>query len=481
MCLVKRRSLSLSLSVVALFCVLSGDAVVAQNTNVTLLKRHDTRGRLSGVWGYTAPDGREFALVGDYSGTWIVETTDPVAPIERGYFSAPNSRWREITSFKTSVYSVSEHHRGIRIIDMMNPAQPVDKGYLFTANITRAHSISVDPDAGRIYANGTANGVVIIDVSTTPLSPKILGYYRTSYVHDCYVRRGKGYFCHIRSGDLRIVDVTNPASIPQTSIFKTPLRLPHNAWATDDDKLLVVTDERQAGSDMTVYDISNPKLPVRKGSYGPHPNEITHNAHIIGRTCYIAYDSAGFHMCDLADPLRPTKLASYDTSATTSGYNGAWGCYPFTDSGHIYMSDRDNGLMILQVDCGHMNRFGKGIAPAGHAVPRAHWDMASPKVGASKLELRIANLQPNAAWALALAGKSVTPFTLLGVDVNIDLTGALWIYGKADANGKTTLNAPVPNDATLGGKKIYMQLFAADNLAPQGFAASRGMWSGICK
>ena len=44
--------------------LLTTSAVVAQNMNVTVLSRFDTRGRLSGVWGYVAPDGREFAIVG---------------------------------------------------------------------------------------------------------------------------------------------------------------------------------------------------------------------------------------------------------------------------------------------------------------------------------------------------------------------------------------------------------------------------------
>src|SRR5688572_3525210 len=43
--------------------------------NITLLSNLDTRSAYAGVWGYMSPDGREFALVGERTGTWIVETT----------------------------------------------------------------------------------------------------------------------------------------------------------------------------------------------------------------------------------------------------------------------------------------------------------------------------------------------------------------------------------------------------------------------
>ena len=459
--------------------LLAGTAL-AQGLHVTVLNTVKSRGRLSGVWGHVAPDGREFALVGDYNGTWVVETTDPKRPIERGYFTAPASKWREITSYENFIYSVSEHHRGIRVLDMTNPARPVDRGYVLTANITHTHSISVDPAAGRLYANGTNQGMVILDVRASPASPKILGTYKSSYVHDAFIRRGRGYVCDIRGGRLVILDVRNPTSLPTIASFQTPGRLTHNCWTTEDDKLLVTTDETGSGV-LNVYDITTPAKPVWRGSYAGAPGQICHNAFVLGRVCYMAHNSDGFHACDLANPAKPVQIARYDTSATTSGYNGMWGCYPFQDSGVIYGSDRLNGLFLFQVDCGHMNRFGAPSQPAGAAVPRLAFEGAAPRVGAGALELRITGLRPNAPFALAISGRAVGAYRLLGVTVHIDLGGAVWVRGKADGAGAAAIPAPVPNDARLGGVRIYMQLFAADARASSGFSASRGTWAGICR
>lgn len=456
----------------------------AQDVNVKIIKQFDTRGRLSGVWGVGTSDGREFAVVGEYRGTWIVETTDPARPVEIAHFSAPSSNWREITAYRNIVYSVSEHHRGIRVIDMRNPSRPIDKGYVHTSRMPRVHSIAVDPDAGRLYVNGTANGQVILDVSKNPLNPVILGYYTSQYVHDCYVRRGVGYFCEIYTGSVRIVDLTNPLSIKTLAKIGTPGAFPHSCGVTADDKLLVTVDENTSPRGyglLQLWDIRDKTKPVKKGFYTIGTPEICHNPYVLGRVCYMAYNSAGFHVCDLTDPSKPTKLASFDSNKNTSGYTGMWGCYPFQDSGIVYGSDRDNGLQIMQVNCAHMNRFGAGTAPTGHAIPRIDFDGAAPRVGASGLELHVSNLQPKAGFVLAIAGASVSPQSVLGVKVHIDLSKAILVNGRVDGAGRVILAAPVPNDPRLGDVRVYIQLFAADSAAPFGLSASRGMWTGICK
>jgi choice-of-anchor B domain-containing protein len=465
----------------AILCLLLAVAGQAQDKNVTVLSQFNPRGYLSGIWGYATTDNaREFAIAGELTGTWIVETTDPRQPIERGFFSAPSSRWREITGYRDFVYSVSEHHRGIRVIDMTNPTTPVDRGYVLSSNIVSSHSISVDPDAGRLYVNGTNLGLVILDVSSTPAAPTILAATTAhGYVHDSFIRRGRGYFAQLGSG-LGIFDVANPASLRELVRFPTPATFTHNTWVSDDDKLLVTTDEIGSGG-LAIFDIANLNAPVLRGTYNINNQDICHNAFLIGRACYMAHNSAGLHVADLADPTAPVAIARYDTSTTTSGYNGSWGCYPFQDSGVVYSTDRDNGLFVVQIDCGNLHRYGRGTAPQNHAVPRLSFDGGTPRLGVSQLALRIGGLQPNAPFWLVLSSGSVSPYTLLGVEVHIDLNGAVWVRQQADGSGRATLAAPVPGDPRLGGARFYMQVFAADGSAASGVSASRGMWAGICR
>ncbi len=50
------------------------------NRNMYLLSNinsHSTLGLYAAVWGYKAPDGREYAILGSYDGTSFVDITDP--------------------------------------------------------------------------------------------------------------------------------------------------------------------------------------------------------------------------------------------------------------------------------------------------------------------------------------------------------------------------------------------------------------------
>src|SRR3954468_130697 len=59
----------------------------------------EAHGVNSALWGYTAPNGREYALLGTFDGVHIVDITDK--PIkEVAYIWGPGSYWREIKVYK---------------------------------------------------------------------------------------------------------------------------------------------------------------------------------------------------------------------------------------------------------------------------------------------------------------------------------------------------------------------------------------------
>ena len=447
----------------------------AQNTpyNVTLLA--NTVGNkfvFAAVWGYTAPDGREYAIVGEQNSTWILDCTNPSAPIEIATIPGPSSNWREMTSYGSSIYSGSEHHGGVRVIDMSNPALPVDKGYIHANDWPNSHTLSIDSDTGRLYVNGTNNGQFICDAAADPVNLPILGVNVLSYVHDCYVRHGRAYLAEIANGRVRIA---NPTTIPFTtfSTTTTPGGFTHSAWATDDDKLCLTTDENNSGY-LQVYDTRNPSAPQALASYAL-PGHIVHNVYGHGRTAYLACYTDGFHMVDVGNAATTIKqLAYYDTSAIGSGFAGAWGCYPWTDSGVVYVSDMQRGLFVLRVERGAMNRYGAGTAgPLG--VPRAHFDGGSAMIDSPNFRLELSNLTPNAPFALVLSDNQAN-LPLLNVTLHVDPTNPIVISGTADAQGMASVPIPIPNDPGLTQGKVYAQILTSNG---NQLAASRGMWFGI--
>jgi choice-of-anchor B domain-containing protein len=453
----------------------------AQNTGVTLLRRMPAQGRLSGVWGHETPDGRELAIVGEEPSLWLVDVTDPVNAVTVGRFAAPTSRWREVTSLGNHVYAVSEHHAGLRIVDVSNPAAPVDLGYRHQGLWSNAHTISIDPDRGHLYVNGTNVGMLVLDAAANPTNPPEIGRFTLAYVHDATVRRGRAYLSEINAGRLRILDVGNLGLINQPAAtlarFATPSNFTHSSWVSRDDRLLITADEVNS-SFLKAWDISVPAVPVPLGGYQT-PGFIVHNVLLIGRTGYIAHNAEGFHMVDLADPNAIARVARYDTSAfgANAGFEGAWGVYPFADSGVVYASDRAEGLYLLQVEVGHFNRYGRPTR-GGSRTPRLEPEGATPRVGAASLQLRVEGLAPNAPFALLLSAASGTG-TVFGVDLHVDLGQVLVVTSSAGANGAALLPLPVPANPGLANQRIYLQVIAADPAGPQGLTASRGTWFGI--
>ena len=229
---------------------------------------------------------------------------------------------------------------------------------------------------------------------------------------------------------------------------------------------------------MSVWDISNPSQPVQVGDYDL--NTIPHNVFMIGRTAYLSHYVDGIHILDLADPTNPTLFASYDTSTEAGGFAGAWGVHAFTDHGQVYVSDRQNGLWVFQVDCGHMNRFGQGTVGTGGKIPRARFDGASPRIGASNFRLELEGLPADARSVLLISPLQGNA-TVLGVQLHVDLTLAVGVDFTADRGGHAIVPLPIPNDPNLGGGRVYMQIVTIDPGAATGLSASRGMWTGICQ
>jgi hypothetical protein len=81
-------------------------------------------------------------------------------------------------------------------------------------------------------------------------------------------------------------------------------------------------------------------------------SNLAHNVFIAGDYAYASHYESGLIITDIRNPLQPIEAASYDTypQANTPNYNGAWGVYPFTNNGLVYVSDRQTGLYIFSFD-----------------------------------------------------------------------------------------------------------------------------------
>jgi choice-of-anchor B domain-containing protein len=323
-----------------------------QNLNVNLLGNIDPypNSRYSDVWGFTHSDGREYALLGVFDGVSIIDVTNSATPVEIDFIEGPNSIWRDIKVKGNYAYSVTEGrgtNQGLQIIDLSDLPNSVS---LITANadfFITSHNVFVSDSL--LFACGTnsVSGVLIFDISD-PEDPQLLSSYTESgYVHDLYAWDNRMIVC---AGDhyaiVDIEDAGNPELI--SSSPELPGIYAHSGWMTEDKKYFFSTDEFNE-NDISVWDLSDETswdLVIQ--SWQMPTSSVVHNLFIKDDYAHISYYGDGYVVLDISDPEAPELVGQYDTDPNNvSGYRGAWGCYPYFETGKVLISDINNGLFIL--------------------------------------------------------------------------------------------------------------------------------------
>lgn len=339
--------------------------VFAQSVTLvdTLNRAHGVSGqntKFSSCWGWVSPDGREYALLGVYTGTSIIDLN--VSPIrEVAFIPGPTASYayREIKTYKNYAYIVSEGGRGVQIVDMArlpDTAGMLVREFNFTngsKNILRSHTVTLAD--GYLYLNGSANwspgGVVIFSLKEDPTTPRYVGEYQPMYIHDSYVRNDTLYAAAIYSGGgLYVVDVSNKAFPELIRKISYTGSGTHHAWASIDGRYAMTTDEIGSVNNLKIWDMQNlgagpPYTPIAQ--YRASPADIIHNVHGRGHYAYISHYTAGMRVVNVRNPAAPVEAGYYDTyPGVSGGYNGCWAVYPYFPSGRWIGSDMQTGLYV---------------------------------------------------------------------------------------------------------------------------------------
>jgi len=324
-------------------------------------KKHGTGNGLSynGCWGWTHPNGREYAIIGTYTGTSFIDITDSAKEV--AFLSGPTSEWREMRTYKNYAYIVSEGGGGTQIVDLAGLPNYVTlvRSYTYTSgNKNTAASHSIEIFDGYLYLNGCSNwnpgGVLIFNLAV-PDSPKFVGQYQKQYAHDCYVRNDTLYASAVYSnGGINIADITNKANPVHITKITYSGSGTHNTWNTVDGRYAISTDEiGNTEKTLKFWDLSSlptpPANPV--STYTINPADIVHNITIRGNYAYVAWYTAGTVVVDITNPLSPSTAGSYDSYPGSSGsYDGVWSIYPYYPSGKIVSNDIETGCYVFQFD-----------------------------------------------------------------------------------------------------------------------------------
>jgi choice-of-anchor B domain-containing protein len=375
---------------------LGGSPLFAQTVNyhTTLFGRLDpitgTDIRYSALTGYAAPDGREYAILGGYDGTYIVDVTEkPIRQV--AFVPGSPSIWREMKTYSHYAYVVTESsapYAGLQIIDLAKLPASVELVGLDSTWFRTGHTITQEGDY--LYVNGSnqesiaAGGTLIFKVSDDPAHPEIIGAYSRTYVHDCTVRNDTLYAAAIYDGELDIVYLGAKRDRVQ---YVTGIRYPgggtHNCDLTTDGTYVMTTDEiHETPKTLKVWDIHDLNNISKVADYTPIPGETIHNVHIKGNLAYISWYSGGTRILDISDPRDPAQLGYYDTyDGISSSTIGNWEVYPYLPSGKILASDMLSGLFVFTFDGATKGKTAGSVFDQATGSPIANATIVAPEIG----------------------------------------------------------------------------------------------------
>ena len=349
-------------------------------------------GRANDIWGWTdRRSGREYALIGLAGGTAFVDLSDPAQPVYLGLLPTQtrNSIWRDIKTYRDHAFVVSEaFNHGLQIFDLSVLADVEDPPVIFTSTahyggFGNSHNLALDEETGIAFAVGTrtcGGGLHMVDV-TRPQEPLFAGCFdEDGYTHDaqCVVYRGPDpdhfgrEICFNSNEDtLTIVDVTNkdaPRMLSRAGYEGSSYT--HQGWLTEDHRYFLLgdeLDERRRGHNTRTYvwDVTDLEAPTVAGAHTGTKRSIDHNMFVVGNHVFQANYRIGLSVLRMGDRSRGemAEVASFDTFPLADGlsFSGAWGVYPFFESGVVVVSDINRGLFVLRPDLAAVPECNDGI------------------------------------------------------------------------------------------------------------------------
>ncbi len=312
---------------------------------------------LNDIWGYAAPNGDEYAIVGLQTGVSVVSLIDPANPVEVAFLAGESSTWRDIKTWDQYAYVTNETGSGLMVIDLTDPNNATSVNYTDLGNgdiLSSIHNIYIDEN-GYVYLAGASvnnGGAVILDVFTDPANPAFVSYGAAVYAHDYYARGNILYASEIYEGALTLYDVSDKNNIIQLGSETTPFEFTHNAWPNDAADVVFTTDE-QANAPVASYDVSDPNNITLLDEFVPietlGEGVIPHNVHVWNDWLIVSYYTDGCILVDGSNPSNLIEVGNFDTFIPAStGFDGVWGAYPYLPSGLVLLSDIGNGLYILE-------------------------------------------------------------------------------------------------------------------------------------
>lgn len=321
--------------------------------------------KYSSCWGY-AQNGREYAIIGASTGTYIIDITNPSAPKKVGFVKGGGvkSTWREYKTYKNYLYCASDDDFVFHVVDLSYLPDSVKVVYQTAGS---AHTITQDKDNLYLNTGGInettpagANGFAVFNL-TNPQKPVYKRHIKAdvpqfSYFHDSYIKNDTIYASAENSG---LAVFHYDPKLNKFNLLGAMKQYPfagynHSSVLMRDGKTLIMLDEVPSSLPIKVVDVSNLSDIKMITTFSSSSKATPHNPFLgPNNKVVIAYYEDGVQIFDLSNPAKPVKTGYFDThhqsteTSTNGDYRGVWSAYTELPSGRLIASDMQNGLFVL--------------------------------------------------------------------------------------------------------------------------------------
>ncbi len=303
-------------------------------------------------WGYVSASGREYAIIGISTGTAFVEITDPENPVIVEIIVTPN-HGQDMKVYQNYVYS-SDGGGPFHVIDLID----IDDGIVTLVNSLDGgtHNMTVNEVSGFLYLS-IGGPLVAVDLAN-PVIPTFAGIWESeahdaeivTYTQGEYAGREIAFVLAGWSGNVDIVDVTDKGNMFLVGSTSYPnAAYTHQAFLSGDRRYLYVSDELDGIQRTSIFDVCDLSMPFHVGDFSTGLRSTDHNLYVRDGFIFEANYTSGLRVFDACDPANPVEVGFFDTFPANNddGFDGAWSNFPFFPSGTVIVSDRSNGLFVL--------------------------------------------------------------------------------------------------------------------------------------
>eukprot|EP00604_Paraphysomonas_vestita_P003274 CAMPEP_0174820390 /NCGR_PEP_ID=MMETSP1107-20130205/4198_1 /TAXON_ID=36770 /ORGANISM="Paraphysomonas vestita, Strain GFlagA" /LENGTH=426 /DNA_ID=CAMNT_0016035649 /DNA_START=240 /DNA_END=1520 /DNA_ORIENTATION=+ len=356
----------------------------------------------SDMWGWTDPQGTEFALATCETGTSMVDISNPTKPIVLGFLPSNTGKswWYDAKIYQNYAFIGSEAlGHGMSVFDLnqlstiskqykSNPSSynatksatsnAIKLGITFKPNkvyreFGSSHNMVINTETGYLYAVGSKTcdgGLHIVDIRT-PSNPTFVGCYSADgYTHDaeCVIYKGPDTrftsqeICFNYNEDtLTIVDVTDKQNIRllarqgydgATYTHQGSLNPEQTHLFLNDELDEEEVSELGGHTRSMIWDVSRLDAPKLIGDFYSSETSIDHNEYIHNGVSWQSNYCAGLRVLDaryMSEGVT-SEVAYFDVSpdCNTVEFLGSWSAYPFWKSGVVGVQSIERGLFLLK-------------------------------------------------------------------------------------------------------------------------------------